>query len=75
MNKKIGLTIALLGVSYWAVAENEAADTLRHIQLEEVQVLATRATTRTPIAFVNLNKENIKKQNVGLDLPFLLTMY
>lgn len=74
MNKKIGLTIALLGVSYWAVAENEAADTLRHIQLEEVQVLATRATTRTPIAFVNLNKENIKKQNVGLDLPFLLTM-
>lgn len=74
MNKKIGLTIALLGVSYWAIAENEAADTLRHIQLEEVQVLATRATTRTPIAFVNLNKENIKKQNVGLDLPFLLTM-
>lgn len=64
----------MLGVSYWAVAENEAADTLRHIQLEEVQVLATRATTRTPIAFVNLNKENIKKQNVGLDLPFLLTM-
>lgn len=74
MNKKIGLAIALLGVSYGAVAKNEDADTLRHVQLEEVQVLATRATDRTPVAFVNLDKESLKKQNIGLDIPFLLSM-
>ncbi|CCZ80055.1 TonB-dependent receptor [Odoribacter laneus] len=74
MNKKIGLTIALLGMSYGAIAENGEADTLRHVQLEEVQVLATRATARTPVAFVNLDKESLRKQNIGLDIPFLLTM-
>ena len=55
-------------------AEQETADTLRHVDLDEVQVIATRATAHTPIAFVNMDKETIRKQNAGLDVPFLLTM-
>nr|WP_251620659.1 TonB-dependent receptor [Odoribacter lunatus] len=57
-----------------ALAEQESADTLRRIDLQEVQVTATRATAQTPVAFVNVDKETIRKQNAGLDIPFLLTM-
>ncbi len=55
-------------------AGQETADTLRHVDLEEVQVIGTRATAHTPVAFVNMDKETIRKQNAGLDIPFLLTM-
>lgn len=55
-------------------AGQETADTLRHVDLEEVQVIGTRATAHTPVAFVNVDKETIRKQNAGLDIPFLLTM-
>lgn len=55
-------------------AEGESADSLRHVDLEEVQITGTRATAKTPIAFVNLDKETIRKQNTGLDIPFLLSM-
>lgn len=55
-------------------AEQETADSLRHVDLQEVQVIGTRATAQTPIAFVNMDRETIRKQNAGLDIPFLLTM-
>ncbi len=64
--------LQLCGLSVFA--EQESADTLRHVDLEEVQVVATRATAHTPVAFVNMDKETIRKQNAGLDIPFLLTM-
>lgn len=48
-------------------------DSLRVINLEEVQVVSTRAHARTPIAFSNLSKEAIGKQNFGQDIPFLLS--
>ncbi len=55
-------------------AERESADTLRHVDLEEVQVFAVRATEHTPVAFVNVDKDAIRKQNTGQDIPFLLTI-
>lgn len=58
----------------WAVAETETADSLRHVNLDEVQIIGTRADAKTPVAFVNVGKEEIRKQNTGLDIPFLLTM-
>lgn len=74
MNKKFWtMAVAILsGLS--AVAEEETADSLRHVDLEEVQVIGTRATAKTPVAFVNMDKEAIRKQNTGLDIPFLLSM-
>lgn len=55
-------------------AGQQTADSLRHVNLEEVQIIANRATAHTPIAFVNMDREMIRKQNTGLDIPFLLTM-
>lgn len=74
MNKKIWMITALQLCGLSVFAEQESADTLRHVDLEEVQVIATRATAHTPVAFVNVDKDAIRKQNAGLDIPFLLTM-
>ena len=42
--------------------------------MDEVQVIATRATNTTPVAFTNVTKEQIKKVNFGKDLPEVLSM-
>ena len=42
--------------------------------MDEVQVIATRATKTTPVAFTNVTKEQIKKVNFGKDLPEVLSM-
>lgn len=48
-------------------------DSLRIVNLQEVEVVSTRAGARTPIAFSNVSKETIRKQNFGQDIPFLLS--
>lgn len=42
------------------------------VGLDEVIVTGTRATENTPTTFTNVKKEDIEKQNLGQDLPFLL---
>ncbi len=44
------------------------------IMAEEVIVRATRVSERTPIAHSNLDKELLKKQNSGQDIPYLLNL-
>lgn len=51
----------------------------RDVQLEvsplladEVVISATRAGDQTPIAFTNMNQEQIEDNNVGIDMPYLL---
>ena len=45
-----------------------------YAEMDEVQVIATRATKTTPVAFTNVTKEQIKKVNFGKDLPEVLSM-
>ncbi|RAW02984.1 TonB-dependent receptor [Pseudochryseolinea flava] len=42
------------------------------IVTDEVVVLATRADDKTPTTFTNVGKKEIRDQNFGQDLPFLL---
>jgi iron complex outermembrane receptor protein len=44
------------------------------VMADEVIVRATRATSRTPLAFSNVSKSEIASQNMGQDLPFLIAM-
>jgi iron complex outermembrane receptor protein len=39
---------------------------------DEVTVSATRASAKSPTAFTNLKKQDLEKNNLGQDLPFLL---
>lgn len=49
-------------------------DTLKSVELQEVEVKATRATKKTPMAFTNMDKEQLKAVNFGQDVPYLLSL-
>ena len=73
MNKKIFLSMAMLPTLLMAQT-NQPSDTLITQDLQEVQVLSTRATKKTPMAFTNLSKSQIKTVNHGKDVPSILGM-
>ncbi|MES1226529.1 MAG: TonB-dependent receptor, partial [Bacteroidota bacterium] len=41
---------------------------------EEILVEATRANSKTPTSYTQVNKEEIAQQNLGQDLPYLLNL-
>ena len=49
-------------------------DTLKSVELQDVQVVATRATRKTPVAFTNMSQEQLKAVNFGQDVPYLLSL-
>ena len=49
-------------------------DSLKNVELQNVQVVATRASKKTPVAFSNLDKAMIKAVNYGQDVPYLLSL-
>lgn len=61
-------------VVYDSYEEYLKADTLREVKLEQIQVTATRADSKTPMAHTELKKEDISKINFGQDIPYLLTL-
>jgi len=73
--KRIAMSAAL-----WMAAASVCAqqtltkDSLLVKQLEEVEVIATRAQKTTPVAFTNITKQEIQKRNYGQDIPYLLSM-
>ena len=52
----------------------ETADTLRSVELQSVQVTSTRASKNTPVAFTNMDAEQLRTVNYGQDVPYLLSL-
>ena len=48
--------------------------TPRAMMAEEIVVIATRAGTRTPVAYTNVGHETIKNRDNGQDLPYLIAL-
>jgi len=77
--KKILLGLTAF-VAMNAMAEKAAksvavpGDSLTNVRLQEVQVVSTRATSKTPMAFTNVGKNQIKAVNHGQDIPYLLSL-
>ncbi len=72
MKKVLFMLISLLAtVSSFPV---EQKDTLKLVNLQEVQVVSTRAKEKTPLSYSDVNKSTIEKENFGMDVPFLLTI-
>ena len=63
--------MALLGT---ITAHAVELDTLKSVELQDVQVVSTRATHKTPVAFTDMNKEELKAVNFGQDVPYLLSL-
>lgn len=68
------MAVCLLTAALGVYAQTHEKDSLRVVNLQEVEVISTRATVTTPVAFTNLSKEQLRKQNFGQDLPYLLSM-
>ena len=67
--------MALLGtITAQAVELDTQVDTLKSVELQDVQVVSTRATKKTPMAFTNMDKEQLKAVNFGQDIPYLLSL-
>lgn len=69
--------IALLGAMPTRAAEPadyESPDSTRIYELQQIEVTATRVDRKTPVAYTDLNSEEIARQNFGADMPSLLQM-
>ena len=74
MKRLFGLA-ALFAVATAQASELDTQlDTLKSVELQNVQVVATRATHKTPVAFTNMSKEQLKAVNHGQDIPYLLSL-
>ena len=74
MKKTFLTAVALLTATGHAFCtENVQSDTLRSVELQEVSVIASRASSSTPIAFTNVTSDELAKHNTGQDLPYLLS--
>ncbi|MBQ2122221.1 MAG: Plug domain-containing protein, partial [Bacteroidaceae bacterium] len=70
MKRFISTTALVVGLMP-CVAQTEG-DSIHHV-LGEASVIATRATTQTPIAFTNLSRDEISRNNHGQDIPYLIS--
>ncbi|MDD3003322.1 TonB-dependent receptor [Flavobacterium sp.] len=53
-------------------AQNTPQDSTKITQLDEVMVKSVRANDKTPVSFSNVSKEELRKRNLGQDIPILL---
>ncbi|GHT41189.1 TonB-dependent receptor [Bacteroidia bacterium] len=56
------------------LAEEIEKDSLNVLHLQEVEVVSVRANDKTPVAYSNMNKQEIEAFNFGQDIPYLLTL-
>ena len=73
------MTMAVLTATGSVRAEqvNEAAapvDSFKTVELQNVQVQSTRASKKTPMAFTDMDRSQIKAVNFGKDIPYLLSL-
>jgi len=76
--KREALLLATFVCSTMTYAQHRTAvaipDSTQMVHLQEVQVVSTRAGKKTPMAYENISKDQLKKQNFGQDIPFLLSL-
>jgi iron complex outermembrane receptor protein len=70
--KKINFLLIILFIPSVFFGQSNDSISIKKI-LDEVSVNAIRAKINTPVAFTNLNKQQIEKSNLGQDLPFLIS--
>jgi iron complex outermembrane receptor protein len=65
-------SVAFLLLSTGAFSQNQLNDSTKVNTLAEVLVSAIRSTSKTPISYTNLTKQDIAPRNLGQDIPILL---
>ena len=70
MRKIFFMVLAATAMSVQAQQE----DTLKTYLLQDVQVVSTRASKKTPMAFSDVTQQQLKAVNFGQDVPYLLSL-
>ncbi|NUY81516.1 TonB-dependent receptor [Flavobacterium sp. MAH-1] len=65
----VSATALLFSINTFA---QQPQDTTKTEKLDEVIVQSVRATSKTPVTFSNMKKEEFEKRNLGQDIPQLL---
>ena len=65
-------TLSLLSFCLLSKSFSQSNDSLKVIDLQQVTVTATMATDKTPMTFTNLKRDQIRRNDFGQDIPFLL---
>ena len=73
MKRFVLQVMALVGAMNVA-AQGDGLDSLLSVELQGVQVVSTRASKKTPMAYTDMNKEALKAVNFGQDVPYLLSL-
>jgi iron complex outermembrane receptor protein len=73
MKRFVFQVLALVGVVN-VNAQNDGLDSLLSLELQDVQVVSTRASKKTPMAYTNMDKEALRAVNFGQDVPYLLSL-
>ena len=71
-SQKFSISIIFSLFYFLSYSQESTKDSLKVNQLDEVLVAAVRVTTKTPISFSNLSKNEIKTRNLGQDIPILM---
>ena len=73
--KRLCVMAALyLGVASFFCVNAQKQDSTKVEELSEVMVRSVRANRKTPIAYTDLTKEQLKGMNYGVDVPYLLCL-
>jgi len=72
--KKVLFYILITLFSIQLIEAQTRQDSLRHVNLEEVIVSATRANKTTPVAYSNIKKDDIQRNNFGQDIPYIMAL-
>ncbi|SMD31702.1 iron complex outermembrane recepter protein [Reichenbachiella faecimaris] len=72
--KKYLFAVAMLCSTIAYAQKAIAPDSIKTVDLKEIVVSSTRATTKTPMTFNEIKQEEIEENNTGKDLPYLLEM-
>ena len=70
--QKITWLGAVLAFPTLAYAQLDTTHTDTTLTLDGIEVQATRASERAPMSYNTISKEELSKNNVGVDLPYLL---
>ena len=67
--RKHAMAACLLMATLGVCAQTHEKDSLRVISLQEVEIISTRATGTTPVAFTNDSKEQLRSRISGKIFP------
>lgn len=69
----VSVAAAALASGQLSAADSDAVvDTV--IALDDVEIVANRANSKTPVAYTNVGRRELQKVNDGRDIPYLLSM-